>query len=185
MTKNNHVISPPALPPNAVCLHQQERVERAIEQMAAAISNDLAQANPILLCVMNGGVVLSSQLMLRLPFPLQFDYVHASRYHNTQSGGELEWLVKPQLSLQDRVVLVVDDIFDEGLTLDAIVHYCRVAGVSSVRVAVLVEKLRPQRRGKVMPNYVGLTVPDRYVFGYGMDKENYWRNLPGIYAIDE
>lgn len=174
-----------SLPANAECLYRRADIEAAIERMAAAISRDFAAANPVLLCVMNGGIVLSSQLMLRLPFALQFDYVHVSRYQNTQRGGDLQWLVEPQLPLRDRVVLIADDILDEGLTLDAIVQHCRTKGASKIAVAVLVEKQRPRRLGTTTPDYVGLTVPDRYVFGYGMDKENYWRNLPGIYAVNE
>lgn len=166
------------------CLYNRAQVETAIDDMANHITRDLQQLNPIVLCVMNGGLVATSELVLRLPFALQLDYLHCSRYRNTHTGSdELQWIARPQLSLAGRHLLIVDDILDEGLTLQAIIDYCRAQQAASVAVAVLVEKQHTRRLATVKADYCGLLVPDRYVFGFGMDSENYWRNLPGIYAF--
>ncbi len=150
--------------------------------MAAAISQTLAGKDPLVVCVMNGGMVPFGQLLTHLQFPLQVDYVHATRYNRGLSGGELRWLVSPSVPVQDRVVLLIDDILDEGTTLAAIENRFRQEGASSVQKAVLVVKQR-ERVVPVRVEYGGVEVPDRYVFGYGMDYKGYLRNAPGIYAV--
>jgi len=166
----------------AELLHTPETVQQAVQTMARAIKDDLEGRDPLLLCVMNGAVIPAAMLMLHLDFPLRLDYVHATRYRGETSGGELYWKRHPSQSLAGQDVLVVDDIFDEGTTLERIVDYCREQQVGSVRSAVLVEKLRP-RGSRYRPDYIGLEVEDRYVFGAGMDYREYLRNLPGIYAL--
>jgi len=163
-------------------LCDKQQVEAGFDKMAAEITSKLADKNPIVLCIMTGGVIPAGMLLPRLDFPLTTDYIHATRYgHNTQ-GGELDWIVKPHKPLKDRVVLLVDDIFDEGLTLEAIAHDCKEAGAAEVYSAVLVEKIR-QRSSKMKVDFVGLDVEDRYLFGYGMDYKGYLRNAAGIYAV--
>ena len=166
----------------AECLYSQEQVEAAIDRMAGAISADLAQKNPLLLAVMSGAMIPAGILLSRLDFPLQLDYIHASRYRGDTAGGQLEWRVAPRFALEGRCVLVVDDILDEGLTLQAILQSCREQGASEVLSAVLVKKLH-QRNVGIEADYVGLEVEDRYVFGYGMDYKEYLRNAPGIFAV--
>lgn len=166
----------------AECLYSQEQVEAAIDRMAGAISAELAQKNPLVLAVMSGAMIPAGILLSRLDFPLQLDYIHASRYRGDTAGGQLEWRVAPRFALEGRCVLVVDDILDEGLTLQAILQSCREQGASEVRSAVLVKKLH-QRNVGIEADYVGLEVEDRYVFGYGMDYKEYLRNAPGIFAV--
>lgn len=152
--------------------------------MAAAITRELAQADPLVICVMNGGLVPFGRLLPQLQFPLQIDYIHATRYGGKLSGGELQWLVSPSHSLRGRTVLLVDDILDEGTTLAGIDTRFRAEGARAVHKAVLINKQRP-RTHPVTVEFTGLTVPDRYVFGYGMDYKGYLRNAPGIYAVAE
>lgn len=168
----------------ADCLHDQAAVEKALDCMAEEINRDMAVDDVIVICVMNGGLVTSGLLLPRLDFALRVDYMHASRYRERTSGDELHWKVEPSQSLAGRNLLIVDDILDEGYTLDAILRFCGQANPASVRTAVLIQKLHD--RGVRPPvEYVGLTVPDRYVFGYGMDYKGYWRNARGIYAVAE
>ncbi len=170
----------------ATCLHTAEQVDLAIDDMAKLISLDLSEANPVVLCVMIGGVVPTGMLLTKLDFPLQVDYVHATRYHDNFIGDELEWLVKPRVSLKDRAVLIVDDILDGGLTLAKIAEYCMAEGALDVKTAVLVEKdARRVSGGLEKADYTGVTVEDRFVFGYGMDYKRYLRNAPGIYAASQ
>ncbi|MFP5350430.1 MAG: hypoxanthine-guanine phosphoribosyltransferase [Gammaproteobacteria bacterium] len=156
-------------------------VEKALDRMAADITKRLALHNPLLVCVMTGGVVPFGMLLPRLQFPLQTDYVHATRYTNQLTGGELHWRVGPSEAPKGRIVLLVDDILDEGTTLAAIERRYRQDGAAEVYKAVLVIKQR-QRPHNITIEFAGLDVPDRYVFGYGMDYKGYLRNAPGIYA---
>lgn len=163
-------------------IYSAEQVEHALDQMAAAITRDTATANPIMLSVMNGGLIPLGMLLPRLAFPLRIDYLHATRYREKTFGTDLRWKKHHELPLQDETVIVVDDILDEGYTLEAIVEHCLEAGAKKVLSAVLVEKDH-QRGTPFKANYVGLKAPDLYLFGYGMDYKGYWRNAAGIYAI--
>jgi hypoxanthine phosphoribosyltransferase len=164
-------------------LYDQKRVEKAIDAMAEKINLLLADRNPLLLCVINGGIVTAGKLLTRLNFPLTVDAIKASRYRNQTSGGAVEWLLRPGESLNGRTVLIIDDILDEGVTLNAIYEYCREQGASSVYSAVLVDKLL-DRPKPIQTDFVGLTAENRYLFGYGMDYKGYLRNAPGIYACN-
>lgn len=165
-------------------LHSEQEVEAAIDKMAEQISTKLGDRNPVMLCAMNGGIVIAGKLLTRLHFPLTIDAINASRYRNATSGGSIKWLLKPSTALQNRTVLIVDDILDEGHTLQALVEYCREQGASSVYSAVLVDKKLNQAK-PITADFVGLEVANRYLFGYGMDYKGYLRNAAGIYACKE
>lgn len=164
-------------------LYSRAEVEQALDRLAADIEKEIGGRDPLLLCVMTGGLVASSELFTRLTCPAQIDYLHATRYEGTQGTDKLRWITRPSTSLAGRIVLVVDDILDEGLTLAAILEYCYEEGANAVYSAVLVEKLHDRKLDDLHPDFVGLQVEDRYVFGYGMDYYGYWRNLRGIYAV--
>ena len=165
-------------------LYSAEEVEAAVNKMAAEITEDLADENPIILCVMIGGVVPCGLLLARLDFPLQVDYVHATRYKGGIVDKELEWMVRPRLDMTNRTVLVVDDILDGGITLAEIIEDCKKQGAKAVKTAVLVEKDRERETGAIeKADYTGAVVENRYVFGYGMDYKRYLRNAPGIFAV--
>jgi len=166
----------------ADCLHDEAAVEKALDAMASAISRRVENSRPLVVCLMNGGGVPFGKLLTRLQFPLQVDYVHATRYGKRLKGGELEWIAGPFVPPQGRTVLLVDDILDEGTTLAAIETRYRADGAREVLKAVLVRKDRP-RPVPVAVEFVGLDIPDRYVFGYGMDYKGWLRNAPGIYAV--
>jgi hypoxanthine phosphoribosyltransferase len=163
-------------------LYSECDVEAALSRMADEITARLKESNPLVLCVMTGGIVAAGKLLTRLNFPLQLDYLHATRYRGATEGGALHWLARPAIPLQGRVVLVVDDILDEGWTLEAILKECKAQGASAVHSAVLVDKKR-DRKNSLHADFVGLKVEDRYVFGYGMDYHTYLRNAPGIFAV--
>lgn len=166
------------------CLFDRNEVEARLDAMADQLTNCLADQEPLLLCVMTGGVVVTAALMMRLQFPLQLDYVHATRYRGELSGRDLQWLQYPQTSVRDRVVLIVDDILDEGDTLAGIRDWCEREGAAAVHTAVLVDKQHDRRCPELKrADFTGLEAPDRYLFGYGMDCREYWRNAPGIYAL--
>ncbi len=169
---------------DADLLYNEFEVKAALDNMASSIELLLGQRNPLLLCVMNGGMVVTTELMSRLHFPLTVDVINASRYQQDIRGGQIKWLYKPITPLFNRTVLVVDDILDEGITLQAVYDYCRQQGASSIYTAVLVNKNLPYSK-PIYADFVGLEITDRYVFGYGMDYKGYCRNLNGIYALKE
>jgi len=161
-----------------------EMVQAALHKVAQEINAALSEAHPLVLSVMGGAVVFSGQLLPLLTFPLDFDYVHVSRYGDARHGGTMHWKVAPHESVRGRVVLLVDDILDEGHTLAALQQ--RVLELGAVRCysAVFADK-RHGRSKPVKADFVGLELPDRFVFGFGMDIEGAWRNLPAIYAVKE
>lgn len=169
---------------NSDLLYSFEDINQALDLLASQLTQDYAEKHPLVLCVMNGAVMTTGHLMSRLLFRLELDYIHASRYGDKTVGGELRWQAKPHSDLQGRHVLLIEDIFDEGLTLSALRDYCLQAGAASVRCVCLFNKQRSDKVGS-MPEYIGLDVPNRYVFGFGMDVEGDWRNLPAVYALRE
>lgn len=168
---------------HADCVASAETVQAAIDRVAQEISAALGDAFPLVLAVMGGAVVFAGQLLPRLVFPLEFDYLHLTRYRGKTEGGEIEWRVLPGQNVIGRNVLVLDDILDAGETLAAIRDKLLAMGAARVWSAVLTDKdnglAKPLRA-----DFVGLEVPDRYVFGCGMDVYGLWRNLPAIYALN-
>ncbi len=174
--------TPQELLAQAQLVHSPEVIADAVNRLGLEISSQLSHTAPVVICVMNGGLVFAGRLLTQLTFPLQVDYIHASRYQNQKEGQTLTWFAAPRLDLNNRTVLLIDDILDEGITLQAIREKCLALGAKAVFSAVLAEK-SINRHADIRADYVGLTVPNRYVFGFGMDIHGYWRNLPAIYAL--
>ena len=166
------------------CLYTENEVNLAIDRMALEITTTLAESKPLVLCTMIGGITITAKLLERLDFPLSVDYIHASRYRGALTGAELDWIARPTESLKDRVVLIVDDIFDEGLTLQALIEDCINLGAKKVYSAILLDK-SCQKKTAVDVDFVGMKVENRYVYGSGMDYKGYLRNVSGIYALAE
>jgi len=150
--------------------------------MAGEITRALGQRNPVVLVVMHGGIYLAGQILPLLDFPLSVDYVHVTRYGDTTTGGALKWKAEPSEPVRDRTVLVLDDILDVGNTLVAVREWLLAAGAKSVYCAVLTEKETGVPK-PIRPDFAGLKLPNRYVFGCGMDVAGAWRNLPAIHAM--
>ena len=168
----------------AEALYSKMEVEAALDRMATDISHSLSESNPIFLCVVIGGIIPLGNLLPRLDFPLEVDYIHATRYRGDTVGKDLQWKVKPSCNMKDRTILVVDDILDGGVTLSAIIEYCRDQDASAVYSAVLVDKCHARLSdGHKKADFSGLEVGNHYVFGYGMDYKGYLRNAPGIYMV--
>lgn len=171
---------------NAELLFDGETVQAAVNKIAQQLNGRFAhedsQPFPLVLCVMGGALVFCGQLLTRLTFPLEFDYIHVTRYGNRDKGGRIQWKVEPHTALQGRTVIVVDDILDEGETLAHVKQRLLDMGAGKVLLVAFADK----DIGKAKPvsaDYVGLTVPNKFIIGYGMDAYGYWRNLPGLWAI--
>ena len=166
----------------AELLYPPDQVQLALHKVAREINEVLSEAHPLVLSVMGGAVVFSGQLLPLLDFPLDFDYVHVSRYGDSRRGGAMHWKVAPHESVRGRVVLLLDDILDEGHTLAALRQRVMELGAKRCLSAVFADK-RHGRDKPIQADFVGMELPDRFVFGYGMDIEGAWRNLPAIYAV--
>lgn len=166
-------------------LFDRPELEAVIRRMAREIHRDYAAdaRPPLFITVMNGGMLFGALLALELGFDVEFDYLHATRYRGDTTGRGVEWLRKPAVPLLKRRVLLIDDILDEGHTLNAVIRACEAEGAADVRVAVLARKVHDRCVPGMAGDYVGIEVPDRYVFGFGMDYYEQGRNLPGIYAL--
>ena len=169
----------------ADCLKSEQEVEEALSRMAQEIAERLAGTDPVAFCIMNGGLFVTGKLVDKLPFALELDYLHATRYGAELFGGNLLWKVKPERSLKGRTVLLIDDILDEGVTLAEITKFCQEEGAAQVYTAVLVDKIHDRKAPGAKADFVGLEVEDRFLFGCGMDIAGYWRNLPALYAMKE
>ncbi len=153
--------------------------------MVAEVTPRLKHANPVVLAVMHGGVFTAVEMCKRFEFPHEFDYVHVTRYSGGVRPGELKWRRRPSAELKGRTVLVVDDILDRGHTLRALAAELTRVGVAKQYTAVLVVKRVANAGRRPRIDFAGLGVDDVYVFGCGMDYFGYWRELRGLYAIDE
>jgi len=174
--------TPQDLLKSAQLIHSAEAVQSTILRLSLEITERLENKSPVMICVMGGGIVFAGQLLTHLKFPLEVDYVHASRYQNQTVGQALVWKSLPKLDLTNRTVLLMDDILDEGVTLKEIQEKCLSLGAKEVYSAVFVEKKLNQIK-PIKADFVGLEVPNAYVFGYGMDIYGWWRNLDAIYAM--
>jgi len=164
-------------------LYTREQIESAMDRLAGRLSARLAGKNPLILCVMQGGLMFTAAMMPRLQLMSELDYIHASRYRNGTAGYELDWRAYPKTSLKNRTVLILDDIFDKGHTIAAIENYCRQQGASEVVSAVLLFKRCDDQTTETRCEFAAMDVEDRYVFGYGMDYKGQLRQLDRIYAV--
>ena len=165
-------------------VHDRATLTAAITRIASEIDRALAGQTAVFMTVMQGALIFAGQVATSIAAPLTFDYVHATRYRGATTGGDLRWIKRPTTPLGGATVLLVDDILDEGHTLKAIRDFCIEQGAARVLIAVLCEKRHARRVPDLRADFSGVEVPDRYVFGYGMDYHEQGRNLPAIYAVD-
>jgi hypoxanthine phosphoribosyltransferase len=175
---------PQSLITHSSLIASKSEVEDAVVRLADAINAHYEDRPIIMLVVMTGGIMPAAWIAARLKMPLEMDFVHASRYSGQTEGGDVEFRVPPRLNLQNREVLIVDDIYDIGLTLQTIENYCVARGAKSVESAVLVRKLHNRQTTDSVPEFIGLDVEDKYVFGCGMDAYEHWRHLHEIRALE-
>lgn len=169
-------------PKNSEILFSQALIENSVKTLAENISQELKEENPVFISILNGGLMFTAELLKHCVFPLQQDYLHATRYANNVAKEKLQWLATPHHNLENRTILLLDDIFDEGTTLEKVHTYCINKNAKAVYSAVLLNKNKT-RSTSYTPDFSALECPNKYVFGMGMDYKGYWRNLPDIYAL--
>lgn len=161
-----------------------EAVDAAVARMAGELNRALHDANPLVLCVMRGALVFAGQLLPQLDFPLEVDVLDATRYGDATHGGDVVFRTMPASQVMGRTVLLVDDILDQGVTLATLHAKLMELGAQRVLTAVFAVKQTGRAR-PLAADFFGVTVPDVYVFGFGMDVHGFWRNLPGVYALKD
>ena len=170
---------------SARLVHDRKALDDAVVRMGKRIDESLNGEPAVFLSVMHGGLIFAGQLALAIKTDLLFDYIHATRYRGELTGGELHWIKKPDVALTGRIVILADDILDEGYTLRAIRNYCLERGAKHVLIAVMCRKDHDRTAPGIHADFCGVDVPDKYVFGFGMDFHGQGRNLPGIYALED
>lgn len=170
---------------NADLVFSATQIKAAVEKMGQTLELRIKDKNAILVCVMNGGLTLMADLSRNMNCDVRFDYLQVARYRDKTVGGSLHWLKEPQLSLEGQTVVLVDDIYDEGYTMEELVSYCEKNGAKEVITVVLLYKQKSSPQAGNKPHIYGLDVSDRYVYGYGMDYKGYFRNASAIYAVVE
>ncbi len=178
-------ISPPEILKNSTLIADKREVEAAVELLGETINAYYGDREIILLIVMTGAVMPAAWLASKLKMPVQMDFVHATRYAGQTEGGEIEFRVPPRLNLEGHDVLIIDDIYDIGLTLQMIEGYCESRGARSVNSAVLVRKIHDRETTGKLPEFIGMEVEDKYIFGCGMDVYEHWRQLDEIRALED
>ncbi|PIE41597.1 MAG: hypoxanthine-guanine phosphoribosyltransferase [Gammaproteobacteria bacterium] len=191
MRLENHELEDVLL--HSECLITEARIAAAYDKLAATLNLHYTDLNPIIVVVLNGGLIPAGHLLTRLSFAHRMDYIHATRYRNNQGTNELtwkaktdlEWKAKTDLDLHGEHVLLVDDIFDEGVTLKCIVEALSAMQPASLKTCCLLDKDHDRKVAGFQVDFVGTTVEDRYIYGCGMDYHGYLRHLPGIYALKD
>ena len=178
-------INPRDILKSSTLIADQREVEKAVERLAEAVNAYYGDREIILLIVMTGAVMPAAWLASKLKMPIQMDFVHATRYAGQTEGGEIEFRVPPRLNLEGHDVLIIDDIYDIGLTLQMIEGYCESRGARSVNSAVLVRKIHQRGTTGKLPEFIGMEVEDKYIFGCGMDVYEHWRHLDEIRALED
>lgn len=171
-------------PDSSELLYDRSAIDALIAQQAVLMNARYADQRVLVLAVMTGALVYVGQLLPKLDFQLELDYVHATRYDGARSGAELKWIARPRQSVEGRAILLLDDILDEGVTLNKIRDDLVAHGAADVAIGVLVykQKAKPQ---PCSPAFPALTVPDRYVYGFGLDADGLWRNADGIFVASD
>jgi len=178
-------INPRDVLKNSTLIADNQEVKAAVERLGKAINAHYGDREIILLIVMTGAVMPAAWVASKLKMPVQMDFVHATRYAGQTEGGEIEFRVPPRLNLEGHDVLIIDDIYDIGLTLQMIEGYCESRGARSVNSAVLVRKIHDRETTGTLPKFIGMEVGDKYIFGCGMDVYENWRHLDEIRALED
>ena len=164
-------------------IYSEIEIKTVIQNIADQVNQTIKTDDLYVLCVMNGALIFAGQLLPRLEKNIQYSYVHATRYASSLTGGPIHWLVKPPIDIEGKTVLILDDILDEGITLREIAATCLAMKAKAIFTAVLFDKEIAKEKS-YLPNFIGLKVPNRFVFGYGLDCKGLGRNLPHLYALD-
>ena len=171
--------------PKLMLLFTRDEIEATVKKLAAEIRQDYHDKHPILISVLKGSFMFMADLIRLLDFPLEVEFVRLSSYgHGSKTSGKIKLVQGVQSKIKDRHVLVIEDIIDTGLTTAFVLDYLGQEKPASLKLCTLTDK--PARR-KIPVNidYCGLTVPNKFIVGYGIDWNERFRHLPDIYTMED
>jgi len=170
--------------PRLTLLFTGDEIAATVRRLASEIRRDYQDKHPILIGVLKGSFMFMADLIRLLDFPLEVEFIRLSSYGGGKSPGRIKLLQGVQARIKDRYVLVIEDIIDTGLTTAFVLDYLKQKSPASLRLCTLTDK-PARRKVTVRIDYLGLTVPNKFIVGYGIDWNERFRYLPGIYAIEE
>ncbi len=172
------------MPTELKILIKRQEIEREVARLARAIEHDYKDNNPLLIGILKGSFIFLADLVRKIDMPLEVDFIRLSSYGSqTESSGQIKVLSRLNEPVEGRHVLVVEDIIDTGLTTAYFIKYLKRKRPASVRLCALTEK-PSRRKTDVQIDYIGFTVPDKFIVGYGIDWNGKYRNLPNICYIE-
>lgn len=167
------------------CLLSRVEIESAVKRLASEITQDYRDKNPLLVGILKGSFMFLADLVRQLDFPLELEFVRLSSYGSgRQTSGRVKVVQGLRAAVSGRHVLVVEDIIDTGITVAFLLEYLKSKKAASIRLCALTDK-PSRRRVPVDINYLGFTVPDKFLVGYGLDCDEKYRNLPEIFYLEE
>ena len=170
--------------PKLSILFTRDEIAATVNRLAAEIRRDYLTKHPILIAVLKGSFMFLADLIRRLDFPLEVEFVRLSSYgRGKESSGKIKLAQRPQAKVKGRHVLVIEDIIDTGLTAGFLLDYLGQKKPASLKLCVLTDK-PARRQTPVNIDYRGLTVPDKFIVGYGLDWDERFRHLPDIYVME-
>ena len=160
----------------------REEIEAAVQQVADGINRDYAGKNPLLLAILNGAFMFAGDLMRKITIPCEITFVKFASYSGTATTAVVKELIGVDEELMGRHVIIVEDIVDTGITMDKLLHDVWAKSPESVGVACFCFKKEAFQKSFPI-NYIGMTIPNDFIVGYGLDYDGYGRNLPDIYKV--
>lgn len=163
----------------------QEQILAAVDKVAEQINRDLADENPIFICVLNGAFIFAADLYRRISFPSQMTFMRMKSYEGIETTGTVKTIASLHESVVGRTVVIVEDIVDSGYTMQRVIAQLQDLGAKTVKVAVLLNKPNARKVDGLNIDYCCLEIPNDFIVGYGLDYNEEGRNLPDIYVVTE
>lgn len=160
----------------------QKRMNEAVKQIATQINKELKNESPLFLAVLNGSFMFASDLLKEISIPCQVSFVKLASYQGTKSTGAVTELIGLSEELNNRTVVILEDIVDSGVTIEKLVHVLKSKNVKKIKIATALFKPNAYKK-KITINYVGIKIPNDFVVGYGLDYNGYGRNLKQIHIL--
>lgn len=162
-------------------LISEKELKKRIKELSLEICKDYEDKNPVMLCLLKGSISYFTHLCENMYIPLEYEFLRASSYHGATSTGEVKLTNMPTVSLENRHVIIVEDIIDTGLTLKTIINCLLKMNPASLKITTLLDKPSGRLEGiDIVPEYVGFVIPDEFVVGFGLDYDEQYRNIPYI-----
>ncbi len=161
-----------------------EQIDKALEKMAEKMNAELADKDPLMICILNGSFMFAADIMKKLNFPCEISFVKLSSYEGTSTTGKVKEIIGLTEDIEGRTIVILEDIIDTGVTMEKIKKQLIGYAPADLKIASMLYK--PDAcKVDINIDYIGIDIPDKFIVGYGLDYDGYGRNLPNIYTIVE